>query len=347
MSSRRRVPSLLITLVLLALTVVVAVVSLGFGAEKIPLNTVISVLQGHVGGTPVTGPANTIIWELRLPRAILAIVTGAGLAIAGALMQTLVRNPLADPYILGISSGAAVGATVVITMGVLGAFGIWALSVGALLGALGATLLVYFIARTQGGLTPLRLVLSGVVLSAAFSSVSSFLVFLSDDQRAANSVMFWTLGSVAGATKQKLILPIVVVAVGLILVMGFSGWLDALAAGPHTAAALGINVPLVRNAVFILNAVLVGSLVAVSGGIGFVGLIVPHASRILVGALHRKVIPVAAAGGGLFLLLVDILARTVASPQEMPLGVVTGIIGAPLFLFLIGRNSYAFGGRDA
>ena len=206
---------------------------------------------------------------------------------------------------------------------------------------------MYFIAQTQGGLTPLRLVLGGVVLSAAFSSVSSFLVFLSDDQRAANSVMFWTLGSVAGATKQKLILPIVIVAVCLILVMGFSGWFDALAAGPHTAAALGINVPLVRNGVFILNAVLVGSLVAVSGGIGFVGLIVPHASRILVGALHRKVIPVAAVGGGLFLLLVDILARTVASPQEMPLGVVTGIIGAPLFLFLMGRNSYAFGGRDA
>ncbi|MCT1441489.1 iron ABC transporter permease [Corynebacterium pyruviciproducens] len=347
MNRSRRVSTVLLTVSLIVLTVAVAVISLGFGAEKIPIETVIDVLQGRLSGSPVSGPANTIIWELRLPRALLAIVTGAGLAIAGALMQTLVRNPLADPYILGISSGAAVGATAVITMGVFSAFGIWSLSVGALCGALGSSLLVYFIAQTQGGLTPLRLVLGGVVLSAAFSSVSSFLVFLSDNQRAANSVMFWTLGSVAGATWQKLIMPVVVVVLSLLLVLGFSSWLDALAAGPHTAAALGINVTLVRNSIFILNAILVGSLVAVSGGIGFVGLIVPHASRILVGALHRKVIPVATVGGALFLLVVDVIARTVASPQEMPLGVVTGIIGAPLFLFLMGRNRYAFGGRDA
>lgn len=146
MNRSRRVSTVLLTVSLIVLTVAVAVISLGFGAEKIPIETVIDVLQGRLSGSPVSGPANTIIWELRLPRALLAIVTGAGLAIAGALMQTLVRNPLADPYILGISSGAAVGATAVITMGVFSAFGIWSLSVGALCGALGSTLLVYFIA---------------------------------------------------------------------------------------------------------------------------------------------------------------------------------------------------------
>ncbi|MFJ9389112.1 FecCD family ABC transporter permease [Nocardioides sp. NPDC101246] len=320
------------------------VASLAFGSEHIPLADVVATVTDRLEGE-APGRWDVIVWELRLPRALMALVVGAGLAVAGAGMQTLVRNPLADPFLLGISSGAAVGATAAITTGALVGFGIYAVSTGALLGAIGAALLVWLVATAQGGLTPIRLVLSGVVLSSGLSAIASFLVFASDDPRAANSVMFWMLGSVGGASWEKLWVPAVV---GLVLAAGMLAlhrWLDALAAGPETAAALGVNVAALRGALFVGLSVLVGVLVAVSGGIGFVGLIVPHAARLLVGARHRVVLPVAALGGGLFLLWVDVLARMVARPQEIPLGVVTGVVGAPLFLLLMGRSRYRFGGE--
>ena len=232
-------------------------------------------------------------------------------------------------------------------MGTFAIFGIWALSIGALIGALGAAMTVYFIARAQGGLTPLRLVLSGVVISAAFNSIASFMVFLSDDSRAANSVMFWLLGSIAGARWEKVIIPAVVVGIVAIVMICFSSWLDALAAGPATATALGVPVGLMRSGLFICVGLAVGTLVAVSGGIGFVGLIIPHVTRMVVGSLHVRVIPVCAALGALFMIWVDVLSRIIARPQEIPLGVVTGVIGAPLFIILMGRRSYTFSGRDA
>ncbi|MFW6774256.1 FecCD family ABC transporter permease [Nocardioides sp. CPCC 205120] len=340
---RRRLPFWPLTLVLAAAALASVVVSLAFGSEAIPVGEVVSAVTDRLTGRE-PGRWDVIVWELRLPRALLAFVVGAGLAVAGAGMQTLVRNPLADPYLLGISSGASVGATAVITMGVLGALGIYAISVGALLGALVAALLVWLVATAQGGLTPLRLVLSGVVLSSGLSAIASFLVFLSDDPRAANSVMFWMLGSVGGATWEKLWIPALVVVVAAVAMVAIHRWMDALAAGPETASALGVSVTGLRTALFVGLAVLVGVLVAVSGGIGFVGLIVPHAARLVVGAQHRVVLPVAALGGGLFLLWVDVVARLAVRPQEIPLGVVTGVVGAPLFLLLMGRGRYEFGG---
>lgn len=343
----RRLPVLPIVILLVVLALASTVVSLAFGSEHIPLGEVIHVVEDRLAGHPISSPFDTIVWDLRLPRALLALIVGAGLSIGGAGMQTLVRNPLADPYLLGISSGASVGATAVITMGLLGCMGSWALSGGALIGAMGSAAAVYLISKAQGGLTPLRMVLSGVVLSSAFSSIASFMVFLSDDDRAANSVMFWMLGSVAGATWQRLILPagaLIVVGLGM---MAIHNWLDALAAGPETAAALGVRTGALRTGLFVALGILIGALVAVSGGIGFVGLILPHAARILVGATHRRMLPVAAAAGSLFMVWVDVISRVVARPQEIPRGVVTGVIGAPVFLILMGRRKYAFGGRDA
>ena len=336
---RRRLPfwPLLITLTVLAVLSVVA--SLAFGSERIPLAEVVAAVTGAG-----SGQWDVIVWELRLPRALMALVVGAGLAIAGAGMQTLVRNPLADPYLLGISSGASVGATAAITTGALAGLGIYAVSTGALLGAVGSALLIWLIATAQGGLTPLRLVLSGVVLSSGLSAIASLLVFLSDDARAANSVMFWMLGSVGGATWEKLWIPAILVAVLAAGMLALHRWLDALAAGPETAAALGVNVAALRTTLFVGLSVLVGVLVAVSGGVGFVGLIVPHAARLVVGARHRVVLPVAAVAGAVFLVWVDVLARVAVRPQEIPLGVVTGVLGAPLFLLLMGRGAYRFGG---
>lgn len=330
--------------VLVPAALLTAVVSTGFGAEPLPLHVVVDTLRSRFGGGPVDPAYDAIVWDIRLPRTLLALVVGAGLALAGAGVQTLVRNPLADPYLLGVSAGASVGATAVLTLGILGGAGLWALSLGALLGALGASVLVFGVALLQGGLSPLRLVLTGTVLSAAFSSVASFLVFRSAEPQAAQSVLFWLLGSVSGATWQQLWLPSAAVAVSFVLLLGASGWLDALAVGPDTAAALGVPVHGLRIALFALLSVLVGVLVAVAGGIGFVGLVVPHLARLLVGPRHLVSLPVAALVGAVFLVWVDVAARVAVRPTEMPLSVVTGLVGAPVFLVLLGRRTYRFGG---
>ncbi len=229
------------------------------------------------------------------------------------------------------------------TLGALAGLGVWALSGGALLGALVATVTVYTVARAQGGLTALRLILSGVVLSSAFMALSSLLVFTAGDPHAAEGVMFWMLGSVAGATWAKVPLAGAVVVITLAAMIAIHSWLDAYAAGTDTATSLGVPVRGLRTTLFVIQGVLVGVLVAVSGGIGFVGLIVPHAARLVVGATHRAMLPVAVCGGALFLVWVDVVSRVAAAPREMPLGILTGLIGAPIFLFLMGRRRYEFG----
>ena len=348
LNSARRVLKYLtlpIVIVVLTLTAVSVIYSVNIGSEALDQEAIWEVIVSRLEGVSSKHKAiETIVWDLRLPRALLAVVVGAGLSIAGCAIQTLVRNPLADPYLLGVSSGASVGATAVITFGVLSGFGLWSTSIGALLGALGAAMAVYLVAMAQGGLTPIRLVLSGVVLSSAFSAIASFLVFKGPDPRAAQSVLHWLLGSVSGAQWDRLPLATSVVLICLVLLLLSSSWLDALAWGPDAAAALGIPVGALRQGLFVLLAVLVGVLVAVSGGIGFVGLVIPHLCRMVVGSLHRRLLPLAASIGGLFLLWVDVISRVIVAPSEMPLGVVTGLIGAPVFLIVMGRRNYGFGG---
>lgn len=322
-------------LLLGVLVAVSVVLSLPFGTVDYSLGDVWSVLTRSEGVDPAL---QTIVWELRFPRALLAVIVGAGLALAGVAMQTLVRNPLADPYLLGVSSGASVGATAVLVFGIF--HGLYGLSVGALFGALGATAAVYLITIAQGGLSPLRLILTGVVMSSAFSAIASFLVFKGPDARAAQGVMFWMLGSVAGAHWNKLALPAIIVLIGFFVLWLWSRQLDALAAGPDVAGTLGVRVVALRRGLFFLQALLVGAIVAVAGGIGFVGLVIPHFARMLVGSLHRRLLPVAMLAGALFLVWVDVIARISARPEEIPLGVVTGVLGAPVFLLLMGRSRY-------
>jgi len=227
-----------VVLLLLGLLLAVSVVlSTGFGAEQLAPGVVLDVLRARLLGGPTDAVYDSIVWDLRVPRTLLALVVGAGLAIAGTGIQTLVRNPLADPYLLGVSSGASVGAVAVITSGVFAGAGIWALSTGALLGALAAALLVFAVATGQGGLTPLRLLLTGTVLGSAFSAIASYLVFRSANSQAAESVLFWLLGSLSGADWSRLALPSVTVGLLGVLLLAASGWLDALAAGPDTAAS--------------------------------------------------------------------------------------------------------------
>lgn len=346
--ARRKIAAPVIFVLLLAAAAVSFVISLTFGSVAYDAIDVWDVVAAHIGiipGDDVFGSTiDSVVWSLRAPRGLLALIVGAGLALAGVVMQTLVRNPLADPYLLGVSSGASVGATAVITIGVFTSFGLYAISVGALFGALAATAIVYLITLAQGGLTPLRLILTGVVASSAFSALASFLVFKAQDARAAQGVMFWMLGSVVGAQWDRLLLPALVVLAAFLILMFMSNPLDAMAAGPDTAAALGVNVERLRQILFFIQALLVGAMVAVAGGIGFVGLVIPHLARIMVGSLHRRLLPIAMVLGAVFMVWVDVIARIAAPPQEIPLGVVTGVLGAPLFLLLMGRGRYQFGG---
>lgn len=340
----RRLNPVLVGAVLLAGTALSIVGGMMFGAATLPFDSVWQVIVGQLGGAPAEPTAVRIIWGLRAPRTILALAVGAGLSVVGASIQTLVRNPLADPYLLGISSGASVGATAVIATGLGGVLSGLSLTSGALLGALASTALVFGITRAQGGITPLRLILTGTVLASAMSSISSLLIFLSGEPQAAQAALFWLLGTLSGATWQNIWVPVAVVICCSFALMALSGWLDALATGPDVAAALGIPVARLRLSVCVLQAVLVGVLVSSAGGIGFVGLVVPHITRLLVGSAHRYVLPLAMGTGALFLLWVDVLARVLVAPVEIPLSVVTGIVGAPVFLVLLGRRSYSFGG---
>jgi len=346
--TRRKIAAPVIFVLLFAAAAVSFVISLTFGSVAYDAIDVWDVVAAHIGiipGDDVFGSTiDSVVWSLRAPRGLLALIVGAGLALAGVVMQTLVRNPLADPYLLGVSSGASVGATAVITIGVFTSFGLYAISVGALFGALAATAIVYLITLAQGGLTPLRLILTGVVASSAFSALASFLVFKAQDARAAQGVMFWMLGSVVGAQWDRLLLPALVVLAAFLILMFMSNPLDAMAAGPDTAAALGVNVERLRQILFFIQALLVGAMVAVAGGSGFVGVVIPHMARIMVGSLHRRLLPIAMVLGAVFMVWVDVIARIAAPPQEIPLGVVTGVLGAPLFLLLMGRGRYQFGG---
>jgi iron complex transport system permease protein len=284
-----------------------------------------------------------IIWEIRFPRVLLGGLVGAGLAVVGATMQALVRNPLADPYLLGVSSGASLGAVAVILLGITW-FGVFSLSIAAFLGALLAFGCVYVLARQGGRLTTGRLILSGVAVSYVLSALTNFLIYNAEDGNQVKSVVFWLLGGLGGARWEFLGLPALTLVVGTIFLTAQSRSLNSLSVGEETAATLGVDTIGFRRQIFALTSLLTGTLVAVSGGIGFVGLMLPHIVRLLVGADHRRLLPVAALSGAIFLIWVDVLARVIVAPQELPIGIITALLGAPFFIWLMRRTSGALGG---
>ncbi|MBB3037948.1 FecCD family ABC transporter permease [Hoyosella altamirensis] len=282
------------------------------------------------------------VWNFRVPRTILAGVAGASLALAGAIMQVTVRNPLAEPYILGVSAGAGVGAVLAIVFGSTALAGV-PLSIAAFLGATVATVLVYLLAQQRGVIAPARLILAGVALGALLSAITNFLTITTEAQNVF-SVLFFLLGSVSAATYSQIAFPAVCLAAVAVLVMLQSRSLNAMLTGDEAATALGVNVGLMRKLLLLAAALLTGATVAVAGGIGFVGLVIPHVARILVGADHRRMLPVTVLGGALFLMLADLLSRTLAQPTEIPLGILTAVVGAPFFLWLMRRASAVRGG---
>lgn len=335
------VPVVIVTLAAsLALSMVLAI---GIGSVPVSPHTIWTIVSGKLlqfeGIEAVPRNVVQIVWELRTPRVVLAAIVGAGLSVVGVAMQALVRNPLADPYVLGASSGASVGATVVILFGNFG-LGSLAISVAAFAASAMAMGGVYLIAQEGGRLTPMRLVLSGVVIGYVLSAITSFLVFWGDP-RAAQQVLFWLLGGLGRARWELLWLPALALGVVSLRMMMMSRQLDAMHAGDDAATTLGVPIVRRRLELFVITALLTGVMVSISGAVGFVGLVIPHITRLLVGGLHGRVVPVTLLFGAVFMVWVDVLARWMMAPREIPIGVLTAIIGGPLFLALMRRRGRA------
>jgi iron complex transport system permease protein len=342
--------SVAVGFVLIAASLTAAV---SFGAVPIPAETVWAVIARRLllalsAISPVfeqgaqainvqwTSGRESIIFDVRLPRAFLAGIVGAGLAVIGAALQSTTRNPLADPHLLGVSSGAALGAiAALLHTGLI--LGLATVPLFAFAGALAATALVMGVARFAGFSGADRLVLCGVAVSFVLSALGSLLIYLGDP-RAVHTVVFWMLGGFGLAQWNHLLYPALVLVLGMIWLLWRARELNALAMGDETAHTLGIAVPRFRQEIFAVTALLTGTMVAFSGAIGFVGLMVPHMARRLAGSDNLKVLPLSAVIGAIVLIWADIAARTVFAPEDLPIGIVTGLFGGIAFLLVISRR---------
>jgi len=320
-----------------------ALLSLSLGPIRIPFARVLDLLAAPLTGAAKTGRDAVVLFDVRLPRTALGLLVGAALGFAGAVMQGLFRNPLADPGLVGVSAGAALA--VVFSIVLLGTLAPWlapevnafTLPLAAFAGGLATTLILYAVA-TRGGLTSMAmLLLAGIALGALAGALTGLLVFVSDDNQL-RSFTFWTLGSLAGATEWKTA-TLLLFCLGAFAATPFlAGGLNALALGEGEAFHLGVEVETVKRVAIVACAAAVGAAVAAAGAIGFVGLVVPHLIRLGAGPDHRYLLPAAALFGGALLLLADVLCRLVVQPAELPIGILTAAIGAPFFLWLLLRE---------
>ncbi len=318
-------------------------IAISVGAVPVPMGTVWGVLLNKLSPDLVeqtwSQGREAIVWDIRFPRALLAMMVGAGLAIVGASLQAVTRNPLADPHLLGISSGGAFGAILALLH--TGLFiGLLTVPLLAFLGALGATAIVLGVSRFADATSADRLVLAGVAVSFIIMAGANVLIFLGDP-RATHTVVFWMLGGLGLAQWDQLVFPLVILLACGAWLFTQAGALNAMTVGDETATTLGIPVARFRLLVFVVGALITGVMVAFSGIIGFVGLMVPHIVRMIVGGDYARVLPASALVGAIFLLWADIAARTVMRPEDMPIGIVTGLIGGIFFVWLLGRRGPA------
>lgn len=288
-----------------------------------------------------------IIWEIRLPRVLLGAICGAGLALCGVLMQCVTKNPIAEPYILGISSGASCGAVAVIVLGGMSSIGINSITTGAFVGSILSGVLVFAIGTRMGKTTSTtRLVLSGMAISTIFSALTNLLIYSAKNSNQAKTALFWTVGSLGGAKWDVLLFPFVILLIVIISGSVMSKSLDILLVGDDSAVILGINVKLIKSIILVLSTLLTSALVAVTGAIGFIGLVVPHICRTIVGSDHKKLITLSSLIGAIFLIASDVVARALFPPIEIPIGIITSLVGGPFFLYLISKKNYSFGGKE-
>lgn len=331
-SLRLRVPALLLlAIILLAASVIASAV----GAVSIPLSALLS--------NNLTTSQEAVFTSIRLPRILLAVIVGASLAVSGAAMQGLFRNPLADPGLIGISSGAALAVAIVIVLAgpITGALGLYSLSIAAFIGGFITCLLIFRFAQLTGTFSVTYMLLAGIAINALAGAGTGFLTFLSDDQQL-RSLTFWTMGSLGGALWPAVIVAATVVIPTTIILTKNAQKLNILLLGEHEAQHLGVDSQRLKYIIIICTAFSVGAAVAVSGIIGFVGLVVPHLIRLTIGPDHRLLIPASALLGALLLVIADTCARSIVSPAEMPVGIITSLIGGPFFLWLLVKQ---FAGR--
>ena len=311
-----------------------AFISVSLGAVQISLkdtfNILISNISGNVNISNLSGSIIAIVWNMRVPRVIMGIIVGAGLAICGSVMQTTVNNPISEPYILGISAGATFGATFFIILGLKSLTGI-----GAFFGSVISTVVVLFIASIGKKFTTTSLILSGAVVNALFSAFSNFIISIGANSDSMMTIKFWTMGSLASASWSDIALPMFIIFGSFIFFLFQHRILNTMLMGDDVAITLGINLYIYRFIYMIFISMITGILVAKCGIIGFVGLITPHISRILVGTEHKKIITISSILGSLFILWSDILARCLIDKAELPIGIFTSLVGGPFFIYIV------------
>ncbi len=334
----------LIVFLLGALAILSLLLGVGLGPVTVAPDKVAKILLSRIPGLEEIIPRTweqldqNIVLGLRLPRVCLGMVVGASLSVTGVTMQALVRNHLADPFILGVSSGASAFATLGMIFGVFSFLGEYSLSISAFLGAAVTIVFVYTISRVRGRINITQLLLSGVAISMIMDSFTRIITLSAPNALGLHNATFWMSGSLAGAKWGYLKLPLAVLLIcSVVLMINYRG-LNLLLLGDESAGALGINVRRLQKLLILIASLMAGVTIAVSGSIGFVGLMVPHFTRLLVGSDHRKVLPIAALLGGILVVWVDVAARMLLAPEELPVGILTAIIGGPLFLWLLKHN---------
>ncbi|MDO4648902.1 MAG: iron ABC transporter permease [Eubacteriales bacterium] len=332
-----------VTFLLLLLSVILAV---NLGAVDISPSAVFQIIAGKIAGKDLSEFSKSqinIVWTLRFPKVLVAACTGAGLALSGIMMQAMTKNPLADPYVLGISSGASTGAVLSVLVGTLPVVGKLPLAEGAFAGAMVTAVLVFVVGGNGMRVNTTKMVLVGMALSALFSALTNLIIFLTPDSHKVQSAMFWMTGSFAGTDWKDVPLAAITLAVCILIALPLHKEMDALLMGEDIAQNAGVNTGRMKWLLIIVSTLLTSVLVSMSGIIGFVGLVIPHMTRGLVGAAHRRLVSFSILFGAIFMIWADVFARTLFSPKELPVGVVTALCGAPVFLTMLRRSRYAFG----
>ncbi|MFG3342246.1 FecCD family ABC transporter permease [Glycomyces sp. NPDC048151] len=329
---------------LTGLLVLGVLVSASNGAFAIPLGDILSSIGNRLGlgGAPIEGTGESVLWNIRFPRVALGVIVGACLACAGALMQGMFGNPLAEPGVIGVSSGAAVGAVAAIAFGLTFA-GNWTIPVCAFVAGLATVSLVYFLSRSGGRTEVVTLVLTGVAVNGLAGALIGMFIFYADNDEI-TAITFWQMGSLSQATWPKILAILPLAALGLLTAPRYARRLDLLALGERPARHLGVDVERLRLHLIVIVALLTGAAVAVSGVIGFIGLVVPHLLRMAAGPGHRALLPLSTLGGAAVIVWADLAARTVAAPAEIPLGILTALVGSPFFFWLLRRTRRHQGG---
>jgi iron complex transport system permease protein len=342
--TRRRAAATLLGIVLTGLLALGVLVSASNGAFAIPIGDILASV-GHrlgLGGSPIDGTGESVLWNIRFPRVVLGVIVGAGLACAGALMQGMFGNPLAEPGIIGVSSGAAVGAVCAIAFGFTFA-GNWTISLCAFAAGLVTVSVVYVLSRSGGRTEVVTLVLTGVAVNGLAGALIGIFIFYADNDEI-TAITFWQMGSLSQATWPKILAVAPLALIGLSLAPTYGRRLDLLALGERPARHLGVDVERLRLHLIVIVALLTGAAVAVSGVIGFIGLVVPHLVRMAAGPGHRLLLPLSTVGGAAVVVWADLAARTIAAPAEIPLGILTALIGSPFFFWLLRRTRRRQGG---